>query len=740
MLSRGRFGLGISSRAPLVIFPALAMLLIGETKVNDYLGSRSENTEQKANKLVHERSPYLLQHAHNPVDWYPWGEEAFEKARRENKPVFLSIGYSTCHWCHVMAHESFEDPEVASLMNDAFVPVKVDREERPDVDHIYMAVCQMMTGSGGWPLTVIMTPDKKPFLAGTYFPKESRFGQTGLLELIPKIQGIWSERQGEVLTSADQITQALRQASGHSVSGEVDEATLGDAYRQLTERFDEVHGGFGAPPKFPIPHNLLFLLRYWKRTGEKKALQMVETTLRAMRMGGVYDHIGFGFHRYSTDAMWLLPHFEKMLYDQAMVAMAYVEAYQATGQKEYASTAGEIFSYVLRDMTSSKGAFYSAEDADSEGEEGKFYVWTQDQIEAVIGKEEGALVARVYNVERGGNFRDQPTGKRTGASILHIRKPLGEIESETGIFGEILERRLESARQRLLAAREKRPRPHRDDKVLADWNGLMIAALAKGAQVLDEPMYAGAASSAADFLLKEMRDADGRLYHRYREGKAGVGGVLDDYAFVIWGLLELYEAVFDVKYLDAAVELCGIMVEHFWDLEHGGFFFTADDGEELLVRKREIYDGATPSGNSVAMLDLIRLARITGNSAYDDRAAEIARAFSGTIVQSPSAHTQLLVALDFAIGPSFEVVVAGEPGRADTRAMLKTLRTQFVPNKVVLLRPAGADTPPIVQLAPFTEYQTAVEGKATAYVCRNYACDAPTTDPDKMRELLTMAR
>jgi uncharacterized protein YyaL (SSP411 family) len=688
------------------------------------------------NHLINENSPYLRHHAHNPVDWYPWGPEAFERAQRENKPIFLSIGYSTCHWCHVMAHESFEHPEVARLMNETFVSIKVDREERPDIDNVYMSACQAMTGSGGWPLSIIITPDKKPFFAATYIPRESRFGLTGMMELIPHIRDLWATRRHEALNLSSKIATILQQASRETPGEELDEATLDLTYEQLAGRFDEKHAGFSGAPKFPTPHNLLFLLRYWKRSGKRAALDMVEQTLQAMRQGGIYDHVGFGFHRYSTDSQWLVPHFEKMLYDQAMLAMAYIEAYQATGKEDYGKTARQIFTYVLRDMTSPNGGFFSAEDADSEGEEGKFYVWTQDQVREALGNEEADFINQVFNIEKDGNFTEEATGKKSGANILHLTKPLEEIAPDLNLSLEDLQTHLKAARQKLFAYRDKRVHPMKDDKILTDWNGLMIAALAKGAQAFDEPEYAEAACVAADFILGNMRKADGRLWHRYRDGQAGIEANLDDYAFLVWGLIGLYEAIFDARYLKGALELTNDMLKHFWDEDGGGFYLMPDDGESLLVRKREIYDGAIPSGNSVAMLNLLRLGRMTANSDLEERAARIGRAFSGSVRESPAAYTQLMVALDFAIGPSYEVVIAGNAHAEDTKAMAKELMTRFLPNKVVLLNGSDRESPEIASLAEFVKNQSSIGGKATAYVCLNYSCKSPTTDINKMLELL----
>ncbi|MDO8715278.1 MAG: thioredoxin domain-containing protein [Dehalococcoidales bacterium] len=682
----------------------------------------------KRNRLAGEKSPYLLQHGDNPVEWFPWGEEAFTKAKKEDKPVFLSIGYSTCHWCHVMAHESFEDIQVAQLLNETFVCIKVDREERPDIDKAYMAVCQMMTGSGGWPLTIIMTPDKQPFFAGTYIPKETRFGRIGLLELVPRIEQVWATRRDEVLSSASQITTALQGAAMPPCGEEPGEPLLHRAYEQLSDRFDEEYGGFGEAPKFPTVSTLLFLLRYWKRTNDKKALDMVEKTLRAMRRGGIFDHIGFGFHRYSTDQRWLVPHFEKMLSDQALLATAYLETFQATGNEEYARTARELFDYVLRDMTASGGGFYSAEDADSEGEEGKFYLWTYGEIKNILAPEEAELFIKAFNIGKNGNFADE-AGKR---NIPHMTSSLEDIAAKLNTSGPELKKRLDAARQKLFAYREKRIHPHKDDKILTDWNSLMIAAMAKGGRVLDEPRYVIAAKQAFDFILNNMVDADGGLLHRYRDGEAAIPAYLDDYAFLIYGALELYETTFEAGYLKQALTLNRQLLEHFRDDQNGGFYFTAAASEEILVRQKEIYDGAIPSGNSIAMLNLLRLGRMTADSSLEEKAAGTGRAFFENVKQIPSAYTQLMVAIDYALGPAYELVVVGDSQANDTREMLQAIHRRFMPNKVVIFVPAEISSPEIRRIAPFTSLQSSLDGKATAYVCVNYNCRLPTTNIDTM--------
>ncbi|MGA9111954.1 MAG: thioredoxin domain-containing protein [Smithella sp.] len=687
----------------------------------------------KSNRLINEKSPYLLQHAQNPVDWYPWGEEAFKKAKQEDKPIFLSIGYSTCHWCHVMERESFENEKVAGLLNDTFVNIKVDREERPDIDAVYMKVCQLMTQSGGWPLTIIMTPDKKPFFAATYIPPETKYGHTGLMDIIPRIKFLWQNKRADLLSASAEITKALKQST-KSKARDLGEETLHRAYRSLSMSFDRTFGGFGTAPKFPTPHNFFFLLRYWRRTGDAEAQRMVEHTLQNMRRGGIYDQIGFGFHRYSTDARWIVPHFEKMLYDQALMAMAYIELYQATGKKVYENTAREIFTYVLRDMTDEQGGFYCAEDADSEGVEGKFYLWTQDEIRGILtNREVDLFMSRYWHPDDIAvqGMQEIPAGH----FIAHL-PPLENIgQEETGELSV-----MESIREKLFAIREKRVHPHKDDKILTDWNGLMIAALARGAQVFDEPVYAKAALRAMDFIMQSMQTEEGRLLHRYRDGHAAIEANIDDYSFMIWALLELYEATFQTQHLSKALGYQSRLFDSFRDDKEGGFFFTSDDAEELLTRPKELYDGAIPSGNSIAYINAIRLSRITGKPDMDNTAREIYKAFRTQADAMPTAHTQFLCGLDFAIGPSSEVIIAGNMDQTDTRAMLAALRRSFVPNKVVIFRPASETAPDIETVAPFVQSHLAINGRATAYVCTNFTCALPTNDPQKMLELLNIKK
>jgi hypothetical protein len=599
-----------------------------------------------------------------------------------------------------------------------------------------MAVCQMMTGSGGWPLTIIMAPDKQPFFAARYVPRESQLGQVGLLDLIPQIRDLWRKKRERLARAATEVRAALEESVLATPGADLDEGALELTFDQLASMFDAEHGGFGSAPKFPTAHHLVFLLRYWLRTANEHALQMVETTLQAMRRGGVFDQIGLGFHRYSTDSHWLLPHFEKMLYDQALLALAYTEAAQATQREEYAETVREILAYVLQDMTDPAGAFYSAEDADSEGEEGKFYVWSEQEIRATLTEKEAQAVLRVFGFEPEGNFAEQATGKRTGKNIPHLKRPLAAEADALGMSEKDLHVLLDGTRRKLFEARQKRVHPRKDDKILTDWNGLMIAALAEAGRVLSEPNYSEAAGRAADFILAHMRDDKGHLYHRYRDGEAAVPGFLDDYAFFIWGLIELYEATFDAKYLDVALELNTLLVQHFWDTEQGGFFRIADDAETLLVRRKEAYDGALPSGNSVSMMNLLRLARMTANPELETKAVRIGQVFSADALASPAGFTQLTTAVDFAIGPTYEIVIVGNPARNDTKAMQRALNEKYLPNKVLLQVPLTGTAADIVKLAPYVKDYKVVDGKATAYVCRNHQCQLPTTRVTEMLQLL----
>jgi hypothetical protein len=681
-----------------------------------------------ANQLIHEKSPYLLQHAENPVDWHPWSEAAFEKAREEDKPVFLSVGYATCHWCHVMERESFEDEEAAGIMNDAFVCIKVDREERPDIDAVYMAACQMLTGRGGWPLTILMTPDKRPFFAGTYIPKKARSGQAGLLELCRHVKELWQSDRQRILDSAGNVSGHLGQAFNFTHDEPVTLPVLNHAQTHIEKTFDEQYGGFNPPPKFPTPHRLLFLLRHHHLTGNAASLEMVASTLAAMRRGGIWDHVGFGFHRYSTDERWLLPHFEKMLYDQGLLAKAYLEAHQLTGDAGFARTAEEIFAYVLRDMTAESGGFYAAEDADSEGEEGKFYVWTAAEFASVLGPEDAATWGKILSIDEAGNFAEEATGQRSGANIPHLQQPLASWAETLDVDEAALADRWEAVRRRLFAHREKRVHPLKDDKILTDWNGLMIAAFAIGARILGKPAYADAAAKAAGFIEGHLMTPEGRLLHRFRDGEAGIAAQADDYAFVVLGLLELYRATFDPAHLALAVRLQKQMLDDFWDTPKGGFFLTAETETDLPVRPKELYDGAVPSANSVSLTNLTLLFRLTGDVRWAECADQLSRAFAGSVKANPSGFTHYLLGAAMAVRAGREIVVVGEPEAGDTQAMLAVLNRTYAPHDAVLLK-TRANAARLARLVGFTAALKPVDGKATAYVCADFACSRPVTDP-----------
>ncbi len=688
-----------------------------------------------SNRLINEKSPYLLQHAHNPVNWFPWGDEAFEKAKSEDKPIFLSIGYSTCHWCHVMEKESFEDEDVAKLMNEAFVSIKVDREERPDIDGIYMSVCQMITGGGGWPLTIVMTPDKKPFFTGTYFPKYNRFNRIGMMELVPRLKDVWLTKKDDVLKSANEIALSLNKQSLISDAAEIDDTILDKAYDDLSKRYDDANGGFGNAPKFPSPHNLLFLLRYWKRKNEPKALEMVKKTLTEMWYGGIYDHIGFGFARYSTDQHWLVPHFEKMLYDQAMLVMAYTETYLATKNDFYKNTAEEILEYVLRDMTHPEGGFYSAEDADSEGEEGKFYLWDTDELRNVLDKNDSDFVIKVFNLAEDGNWIDESKGIMPGTNIFHLKKSSTELADEFNLSETDFTNKLESIRKKLFDYREKRIHPHKDDKILTDWNGLMISALAKAAQAFNNNNYMETAIKAYSFIEKYLTEQDGKLIHRFRDGESGLPAHIDDYAFIINALIDLYETTFEIKYLKQAIKLNEILMEDFWDQQSSGFYFTSSTSEELIARQKDVYDGAIPSGNSVALLNLIRLSRFTANIYDEKKASALVKYFSSYISKSPSAFCMFMCGLDFLFSSSTEIVIVTNQNDKLTEDGINFIRSIYNPNKIVILKSNDLNKD-FVELLSFTEDMKIIENNTTFYVCRDYSCNQPVNTLGELEKLL----
>jgi uncharacterized protein len=678
-----------------------------------------QSNQRKPNRLINEKSPYLLQHAYNPVDWYAWGQDAIVRAKAEDKPIFLSIGYSSCHWCHVMEEECFSDREVADLLNEAFVCIKVDREERPDLDATYMAVCQAMGRNCGWPLNVILTPALNPFFAASYIPKYSRGGLIGMLDLVPQVKQIWQGQRSQLELVGADIKASIERMENRAPQKELGKEVLKDAYDRLTLDFDSENGGFGIAPKFPTPHKLLFLLHFYAQTADKNALAMVETTLTQMRLGGIYDQLSFGFHRYSTDSHWLVPHFEKMLYDQALMAIAYTECFEATGANRYALAAKESLDYVLRDLASPEGGFYSAQDADSEGEEGKFYVWTLNEILDTLSPADAEIAAHIYGLKPEGNFSGG-----NGKNILHITESLEELAPYMGLTLPELVDRLHSIRAALFEARKKRVPPVTDDKILTDWNGLMVAALAKTGNALNEPKYIEAAKKTADFLLGQMRK-DVALYHRYAKGERAIEGFLDDYAFLVFGLIELYEATFDKKRLQAAAELATVMVAKFWDDKNGGFYQTQTT-ETTMPKIKQLYDGATPSGNSMALWDLLLLSRLTNEPKYDEMATKMNQAFAREVYGMPEAFTFFVLALGFQIGPAYSVILVGDLAEQDTVDMVDALRKHYLPTTVIALKhPSNTG---------FDYGQ--IDGKATAYVCRDQTCLPPANSIERMLEQL----
>ena len=689
------------------------------------------------NRLASEKSPYLQQHANNPVDWYAWGDAAFEKARAEDKPIFLSVGYSTCHWCHVMEHESFENDEVAAILNRLFVSIKVDREERPDVDRIYMAYVQAATGSGGWPMSVFLTPELKPFFGGTYFAPDSRYGRPGFPVLLERIGEAWQKDHDRIIeTSAEALGQLARFTGSGEAEGAIPDRTVLDATFQYFRRtFDSEHGGFGEAPKFPRPVVFNFLLRYHAGTHRKEALDMTLETLRAMASGGMRDQLGGGFHRYSVDERWFVPHFEKMLYDQAQLAVSYLEAFQITHDKFYADIARSTLDYVLRDMTHPEGGFYSAEDADSvidpahpeEKGEGAFYVWTAAELQEILGPVLYGLFTKYYGIEDDGNVHEDPHQEFTGKNILYLREKPDPYQAT----------QLEEAKARLLEVRSQRVRPHLDDKILTGWNGLMISAFAKAAQVLGEHRYLEAAQRATRFILASMYDsAAGTLLRRYRGGEAAIPGFLDDYAFFIGALLDLYEASFDPTHVELALTLASKMRELFEDREKGAFFSTAAGDPSLVLRMKDEYDGAEPSGNAIALLDLLRLTHITDRAELRQAAERTLAALGPKVSAQPVASPQILVALDYFLSPRKEIVIAGLRESDSTLAFLRAVRARFLPRAITLLVDGDETRSRLASIFPAAITAREINGKTAAYVCENYACRLPVTDIAKFGELL----
>ncbi|MEO6870893.1 MAG: thioredoxin domain-containing protein [Chthoniobacterales bacterium] len=705
------------------------------------------------NRLIHEKSPYLLQHAHNPVDWYPWGEEAFAKARKENKPIFLSIGYSTCHWCHVMEREEFEKPDVAAVMNKYFVNIKVDREERPDVDRVYMAFVQATTGGGGWPMSVWLTPELKPFVGGTYFPPEDRYGQPGFTKVLKRIAEAWEKDHDKIVASGNQIVAALAKANAAAPDDatQPNEKVLTTAAGQLYHQFDKVEGGFGSAPKFPRPVTLNFLFHMYRRDGAnsdagKQALMMNLFTLRKMAAGGMHDQLGGGFHRYSVDALWRVPHFEKMLYDQAQLASAYVTAFQITRDAAFEKVARDTLDYVRRDMTSPEGGFYSAEDADSlpgekstEKVEGAFYVWTKDEIDETLGTSAAAVFDFRYGVEAHGNTPEgsDPHGELRNKNVLFEKHTLAETAKHFALSDAEAADSLGKSAAQLLAVREKRPRPHLDDKIIPAWNGLMISGYARAAQVFGDDSYLAAATKAAEFVRQKLyRESDHTLLRSYRGGPADIPGFADDYAFYIQGLLDLYEASFDVQWLQLAEQLQATQDRLFWDDKSGGYFTSTGKDASILLRMKEDNDNAEPAPSSVAALNLFRLAQIRDAKEMRERGEKTIAAFGTALQNYPTALPQLLVALDFSLTKPRQIIVAGKSGGADTRALLAEMRRHYLPDTIVLLADGAEGQKYLGEKLDEIREMKPVDGKAAAYVCENFTCKAPVTSPEGLSKLV----
>ena len=751
MTSRFRFGI-----------LTLTWLVTSTHAVADATPTRPEHT----NRLAHEKSPYLLQHAHNPVDWYPWGGEAFAKARRENKPLFLSVGYSTCHWCHVMAHESFESEEVAAIMNREFVNIKVDREERPDVDRVYMTFVQATTGGGGWPMSVWLTPDLKPFVGGTYFPPEDRYGQPGFKKVLERIATAWKENRNQIVEQGDKIVAALRESQARA-AGEtkIDAATLESAYQQIERSYDSKEGGFGNAPKFPRPVTLNFLTRLYVRDPEsdsgKHALEMTLLTLCKMAAGGMHDHIGGGFHRYSVDRYWHVPHFEKMLYDQAQLAVAYLDAFQITKDRQYESVARDILDYVARDMTSNEGGFFSAEDADSpvvaggglsavasakaddpghgKTAEGAFYVWTKKEIDAALG-DAAEIFDFYYGVQSHGNAPEgsDPQDEFRGKNILIQRHTIAETAQHFKKSEAEIAKSLAHSREILFAIRAKRPRPHLDDKIIAAWNGLMISAYARAAQALDDPRYLEIAARAANFLRQNLYDPSGKiLYRNYRDGRSDIEGFADDYACVVQGLLDLYEASFDVERLRFATQLQETQDRLFFDEKNGGYFSSSGKDQSVFVRMKDDNDGAEPAASSVAALNLLRLSQFRDDKEMAARARKTIDAFAATFSLYVSAMPQMLVALDYSLSKPRQIVIAGKKAAPDTKALLKEVHRHFLPNTILLLADGGEGQNYLGEKNEAIRAMSMVEGKPAAYVCENFTCKAPVTGAKALGGLLS---
>lgn len=677
------------------------------------------------NRLSRETSPYLLQHAHNPVDWYPWGEEAFEKAKSENKPILLSIGYSACHWCHVMEHESFENEKIAALMNDLFVNIKVDREERPDLDEIYMNAVQMLTGRGGWPMTMFLTPDRKPFYGGTYFPPEDRQGMPGFQRILLGVSQAFRERPEDVEKSVSQILAALqRMSESQETTKNFSSSVISDGAEKVARSYDPDNGGLGQAPKFPNAGVYELFLRHYSRSKNERFLEMVVHTLTKMAYGGIYDHLGGGFHRYSVDAKWLVPHFEKMLYDNAQLVRICAHAYTITREPRFKSVVEETVAYLLREMLQPEGGFYSTQDADSEGEEGKFFVWTTDEINRILGEEDRAIFCRMYDAGEPGNFE--------GKSILH---PILSVTQASKFFrkepGEI-ETLVARAREKLFVEREKRIKPFRDEKIITAWNGLMLSGLAEAIKISASPSATQAARKTVEFIFENMTQ-DGFLLHTYKDGQAKLLGYLDDYAFLAVGLLDLYEAVFDRSYLDRATQLADIMLREFWDERNGGFFFTGKSHEQLISRAKPIVDASIPSGNAMATQLLLRLNHLAGNEQYRASAEKVLRSYYASMESQPFGFAHMLCALDFYLQGAKEIVIVGNPSEAGVTELIAQVNATYLPNKVIQLAPPGTA---LAAISPLLQGKTQVDGKPTVYVCQNFTCSSPVTSANELQVLL----
>ena len=734
---------------------------------SDSFAEQTPAQSEHTNRLAQEKSPYLLQHAHNPVDWYPWGEEAFDKARRENKPIFLSVGYSTCHWCHVMAHESFESEDVATIMNREFVNIKVDREERPDVDRVYMTFVQATTGGGGWPMSVWLTPDLKPFVGGTYFPPEDRYGQPGFKKVLERVATAWKENHANIVEQGDKIVDALRESQGAAKpEGEIDAAVLEAAYKQLDRNYDPKEGGFGNAPKFPRPVTLNFLTRLYARdpkSGDgKQALEMALFTLRKMAAGGMHDHIGGGFHRYSVDRYWHVPHFEKMLYDQAQLAAAYLDAFQITRDQQCESVARDILDYVARDMTSKEGGFFSAEDADSpvvaagglsavasakaddpghsKTAEGAFYVWTKKEIDAALG-DAAEVFDFHYGVQPHGNAPEgsDPHDEFRGKNILIERHTIAQTAEHFKKSEKEIGESLAQSREKLFSIRAKRPRPHLDDKIIAAWNGLMISAFARAAQVMDDARYLEIATRAAKFLRANLYEEKSKLlYRNYRGGRSDIEGFADDYAFVVEGLLDLYEASFNVEWLKLASELQETNDRLFFDEKNGGYFSNSGKDESVFLRMKDDNDGAEPAASSLAALNLLRLSQLRDDQKMAKRARKTIDAFATTLSHFPSAMPQMLVALDYSLSKPRQIVIAGRKDAPETKALLKEVHRHFLPKTILLLADGGEGQKYLGEKNEAIRAMSLVEGKPAAYVCENFTCKAPVTDAGQLAKLLNL--